>query len=165
LLVDLFRRHVSPESTVLEIGCNAGRNLDYLDRTAGYHRLTAIEISEDAVRVLRASYPNLAGVPIHVAPVEDCIRGFPDRAFDAVFTMAVLVHLHEESAWVFGEIARVTGRTLVTIEDEHHWSWRHFARKYHRIFTPLGFRQVEARRCTAIVGLDWMYVARVFQRG
>jgi hypothetical protein len=52
--------------------------------------LTGIELSEQAVEVLRREFPHIADVWVGAA--EDILPTF-DR-FDLVFTMAVLVHIH-----------------------------------------------------------------------
>jgi 2-polyprenyl-3-methyl-5-hydroxy-6-metoxy-1,4-benzoquinol methylase len=157
-LVSLVRRYAQPSASILEIGCNTGRNLDHLHR-AGYTNLMGIEISEPAINLLRQSYPHLGHSQVYLGSVEDLIGKV--GTFDVVFTMAVFEHLHSDSAWVFKEIAGIT-RTLITIEDEHHHSWRHFPRNYKRIFEPLGLRQVEEQ--TRLPELSAEFVARVFQR-
>ncbi len=164
-LVELVRQHATPDVKILEIGCNAGRNLDHLFR-AGYTNLSAIEINQDAIDVFRSTYPDTSAVTtILVGPVEDHIGRLADRQFDLVFTMAVLEHIHEDSRAVFGEIARVTGRTLITIEDEREYSDRTFPRNYRRVFEPLGFPQIEEIPGESIPDLFSGFVGRVFRRG
>jgi SAM-dependent methyltransferase len=80
-LIDLPR-----DASILEVGCNVGRNLNHLHE-AGYTDLTGIELSEQAVEVLRREFPHLTD--IRVGAAEDILPTF-DR-FDLVFTMAVLV--------------------------------------------------------------------------
>jgi SAM-dependent methyltransferase len=161
-LVEVIRRHAAPAERILEIGCNAGRNLDHLFR-AGYTRLAGLELSENAVRLLRATYPDMARqTALHVGALEDRVRGFANGEFDLVYTMAVLEHIHTDSDWVFGEIARIARRTLVTIEDEREASWRHFPRNYRKVFERLGLRQVE--EAGAVPGLSRAFVLRVFRK-
>ncbi len=166
-LVELVRQRLAADpqrAKVLEIGCNAGRNLNHL-LAAGYRDLTGIEISENAVKLLRRAFPDLAAVArIHVAPVEEKIRTFADGEFDLVFTMAVLEHIHEDSAWIFAEMARVTKSLLITIEDEREFSERHFPRNYERVFSRLGLRQVASLRCDRIEGLGPGFYGRVFEK-
>ena len=117
-LVEIVRRYARPDWKILEIGCNAGANLHHLFR-AGFTHLGGIEVNPEAVKLLTATFPKLAShAEIYNAPVEDKIRGIPDGAFNIVFTMAVLEHLHRESEWVFREMARVAKDYLITIEDE-----------------------------------------------
>ena len=161
-LVALLNRHCVPDDRVLEIGTNVGRNLEHL-RLAGYGRLEGIEISEDAVRSMRATYPELASTAtIHNAPVEDVVRGLPDATFGAVFAMAVLEHLHPDSDWVFAEMARISRGVVVTIEDEVGRSRHHVPRDYGAVFGGLGMQQVEDIDASGIGGLVPGFRARVF---
>jgi len=53
-LLELIKSlHCNVNESVLEIGCNVGRNLNYLF-SAGFDKLTGIEISEDAVVLVKA---------------------------------------------------------------------------------------------------------------
>jgi SAM-dependent methyltransferase len=155
----------SIEHRILEIGCNAGRNLHYL-WNAGYKNLSGIEISQNAIMVLREQFPDMAEhIGLYNAPVEEVIRGISDGRFDVVFTMAVLEHIHSESEWIFREIARITKCLLVSIEDEKGEGLRHFARNYKKIFEPFGMLQSEAYQCNPeTAGLGSTFVARVFRK-
>jgi SAM-dependent methyltransferase len=152
---------VSP--AILEIGCNCGRNLACLYDN-GYNRLTGIDISAQAIALLRERYPGMAvAAKIFTAPVEDIILDIQDSEFDVVYSMAVLVHIHPESDWIMAEIARITGRFLITIEDETTSTLRHFQRNYREVFEGHGLRQVSEHDVSWIEGLG-TYTARVFTR-
>jgi SAM-dependent methyltransferase len=163
-LTDIVNRHVPHQAPILEIGCNVGRNLHYL-AGAGFTNLSGIEINEEAVRLLRATFPELEQtLRLWNEPVENAITKFHDRQFGLVYTMAVLEHIHPDSEWIFAEMARITGDVLMTIEDEHGVSWRHFPRDYGAIFQALGLQQVEVRGCDDIEGLGADFRARVFKK-
>lgn len=164
LLLRLVRQVANNYVSVLEIGCNVGRNLYHLF-SAGYTNLTGIEINEEAVRLLRAAFPDMAGqIVVHNAPAETVLPGMAADTFDLVFTMAVLEHIHRDSEWLFGDIARVTKEYLITIEDEEHISWRHFPRNYRKVFERLGLREIHSEDCSDIPGLGPGFVARVFRK-
>lgn len=81
--------------------------------------------------------------------------------------MAVLIHIHPSSDWIFAEMAN-RGKTLILIEDERGASWRHFSRDYCKIFTRLGMNQKSQIHCDTIPELVEEgglknYVARIFQ--
>jgi SAM-dependent methyltransferase len=149
---------VDRSASVLEIGCNAGCNLRHL-WNAGYHCLYGIEINRAAVDLMVERYP---GVWAQVAngPVEDLLAEVPP--VDVIFTMAVLMHLHPDSEFVFGEMAGKTRKYLLTIENESTMGPRHHARNYQAVFEGLGMQQVWLG--PAIQGLNPMYVARAFRR-
>lgn len=163
-LLGLVGKYARLDSRILEIGCNVGRNLQHLF-AAGYRRLEGIEISEEAVRQLRMSFPELAEhLTIYNAPAEETLPTLENHRYDLTFTMAVLEHIHYESEWIFAHVIRVTGGTLVTIEDEKNESERHFPRNYRRVFEGLGWRQVEKVGGRKIEGIQSPYfVARVFK--
>lgn len=163
-LVNLMKGYATPQSAILEIGCNVGRNLHYLF-VNDFKQLTGIEISEEAVRLGRATYPEMIEeVKVVNAPAEEALAAFGGNAFDIVFTMAVLQNIHPESQFVFSEMARITEDFLITIEDEHGVSWRRFPRNYKRVFEVLGFKQVYESKCDEVVGLGRNFVARVFRK-
>lgn len=164
-LVDIVSRHAATGDRLLELGCNIGRNLHHLS-VAGYRDLTAIELSRAAVERMQEVYPSTAAwAHIHLGPLEEILPALPNGGFDLVFTMAVLEHVHPDSEpVVLPNIARVTRRTLVTVEDERSVSWRHFPRRYDRRFVPLGMREVETIPCNTVPGLGADFVARVFRK-
>ena len=106
---------ISPEDSILEVGCNAGRNLNHLWQ-AGFHNLFGIEISHHAVRRLSEAYPSLSVVPIDIGPAEKVLKNHANNSHEIVFTMAVLEHIHPESKQIFSEIARVAKKYVLAIE-------------------------------------------------
>ncbi len=163
-LLKLIKKYVNPQEKILEIGCNVGRNLNYLFG-AGYKNLESIEISKEALDLMKKTYPQMASsVKIHNNSVEDTIKNFKDNSFDLVFTMAVLEHIHPDSEFIFLEMARITKKYLVTIESEKDLSWRHFPRKYKKVFETLGMRQIEQFNCKEIKDLGPNFWARVFKK-
>jgi SAM-dependent methyltransferase len=162
LLLEFAQPYLSPQSRILEVGCNVGRNLAHLF-DSGYHRLAGIEINADALDTRRRTYPEMAAsAELINAPVEEAIKAIRDDAFDVVYTMAVLEHIHTDSEWVFAEIVRVAGSTVITIEDEQHISQRHVPRDYGAIFESLGMTQVAHRSLDRDMGFGGPYEARAF---
>jgi len=164
LLLKLLDSCQLNDPSILEIGCNAGRNLECL-RRAGYPKLAGIEINQGAVDLLGSNYRELAETAsLTVSPVEDAIIGLMDSSIDVIFSMAVLVHIHPDSDWVFSQLARVAKHNIITIEDERNDTERHFKRNYQEVFEALGFSQLSERDCKDAPGLDGAYTARVFKK-
>ncbi len=164
LLHDYMKDYCGPQARILEIGCNVGRNLNYLFQ-AGYHHVSGIEISTIATELLKKTYPDLARhAAIYNAAVEEIITTIPDNQFDLVYTMAVLEHIHTESEWIFAEIKRIAKSYVITIEDEVAVTPRHFARNYQEVFEALGLKQIleETNQVKKIVG--GAFVLRIFKK-
>ena len=164
-LVELIQNHVDQDAKLFELGCNVGRNLNYLYK-AGFRGLSAIEINEKAMALLRENFPEMADdSDLYVGPAEEQIKHLGDGSFDLVFTMAVLEHIHTDSEWMFGNLCRISRRWLITIEDEENTSWRHFPRNYRQVFEELGMTQVtELQLQLELHGLSSGFQARVFEK-
>ena len=163
-LLGILKRYGAQDFKILEIGCNVGRNLNHL-YISDFRNLEAIEISKNAIQVLKKSFPEMAkNIEIHITAVEDIIQKFKTNRFNIIYTMAVLEHIHDDSSWIFPEIARITNDFLITIEDETHSTWRHFPRNYKKIFESFGMEQVEEINCEGIKELGKAYNARIFKK-
>lgn len=142
-----------PGGSVLEIGCNCGRNLVAL-QLAGYDAY-GVEISTKAV----AAAPARLKERIFHADAESWLNSH-NSEYDVVFSMAALMHFHPDSIYsVATNMARIA-KTVITIECELAHAPPHtYARDYGLIFTNQGMRQVYI--CSAGADLH-MYTARVF---
>ena len=144
---------VGLDARVLEVGCGIGRHLAAL-AAAGATDLTGVDVNDEALAVLAETYPDLAERgSFHATPIEEYVPDLADGAFDAVFSVETLQHIHPEAEWVFDDIARVAGDLLVTVENESgEFGAVNYVddgvplyyRDWHRIFTERGFEQVAA---------------------
>ncbi|WP_254272225.1 class I SAM-dependent methyltransferase [Haloarcula marina] len=117
-LADVLGHYVHTDAAILELGCGSGRHLAHL-RKSGYKNLTGIDINEESFEVMADHYPRLAETgTFHTGPIEDFLPEFETDAFDVVYTVETLQHIHPDDEWVFDEVARVTGDLLVTAENE-----------------------------------------------
>ncbi|QLH79101.1 class I SAM-dependent methyltransferase [Halosimplex rubrum] len=161
---EILRDRVGRDAAVLELGCSSGRHLSHLFDD-GFTELSGVELNEDAFDVMAEHYPDLweAGT-FHADAIEDVVGDFDDGAFDAVYSVETLQHVHPDAEWVFEEIARITDDTLVTaeIEDDAADAEREereddpdvnfvrdefplYYRDWSEVFGDLGFEQVERR--------------------
>lgn len=154
-------------SSILEIGCNTGRNLNALFQN-GYNNLNAIEISSNAINNFKKVYPKTYDSSnILIGPVEDRIHELTFSSVDLVFTMAVLEHIHDEvSDKLFSEISRITKTHLITIEDELGFSIRNFPRNYKEIFEKHNMTQLkeEVIGNSHTTDLGTGFIIRVFEK-
>jgi ubiquinone/menaquinone biosynthesis C-methylase UbiE len=143
-----------------------GRNLYFLWK-AGFKNLTGIEINSNALDLLKREFQDMAPeIQLWNMAVEDVIAEIPANRFDITFTMATLQHIHPDSEWVFQDIARITKKYIVTIEDEKATGQRHVPRDYSKIFSRLGFDLIRSVEGVGIEGSDLpkSFSARVFIR-
>jgi len=153
LLVSTLSDRVGHDASVLELGCSSGRHLAAL-ADAGFTDLTGIDVNADALRVLAETYADLAATgSFHVAAIEEFLPKLDDDAFDVVFTVETLQHIHPDEARVFDEIARVAGELLVVVENETeepgtttevHEGIPLFYRDWQDVFTGRGCRELAA---------------------
>lgn len=169
-LREVFDAWLEPDAAILELGSSAGRHLSELYEH-GYRDLTGIEINEDALDVMRETYPALAeGGTFHFDAIESVVPRFEDDQFDAVYSVETLQHIHPDHEWVFAEVARVSRDLLVTVEVEGAAGGPAvnyvddgvllYYRDWHAIFTELGFDEVES----ASLGRDTLRVFRSSNR-
>lgn len=111
-------RVVGSSASVLELGCSAGRHLAHL-YDHGYTDLHGVELNPEAFAVMAERFPELAAAgTFHEATIEATVPGFDGGAFDAVYSVQTLQHVHPDETWVFDDIARVIDDALVTVENE-----------------------------------------------
>ena len=133
-----------------------------------------MEISQQAIDIGRVHFPELKGVRIICAPIEDVISNL--SMFDCIFTVGVLMHLPPESEWVFREISARARKHIITMEMELRsgvtsgvalgggvFTW--FRGTYEKIFHDYGWVQLEAHSCEAQKILSVNHWLRVFGHG
>ncbi len=97
-------------ASVLEFGCNAGRNLAALRDLVPAAEVVGLDVNAEAVAAGRRA----TGLDLRVGD-ETALAGFPDGAFDLVFTISVLDHVVEVDA-VLAELLRCAGRVAYFLE-------------------------------------------------
>ena len=159
-LLDVLKRAGVSDGSVLEVGCNVGRNLNAL-QASGYGPLTAIEINSNALEEMKKTFPNpYNSARLFNSTIEDTIPTLRDKEFDVTFSMAVLLHIHPDSEWILEHMVRVTRSILVVIESEDQSNYKIFPRDYSSIFKSLGVTELFSEPSP---GTLTGYTTRVFQ--
>jgi SAM-dependent methyltransferase len=162
-LVNLVKPYLKDtNASILELGCNVGRNLQHL-LDAGFSNLSGVEVNGNALMLMKEKFPKLASqAKIYHSTIEDWFIKNSSAKFDLIFVMAVLEHIHSDSEWIFPEVSKMSEHLIVTIEDEETVTPRHFPRNYRYIFENYGMRHIKEINCVDIPGLNKNFYARVF---
>jgi len=156
--------NVTHDDTILEIGCNIGRNLNYLYQQ-GFHNLHGIEINPHAILLMKKYYPEMAShSTILVGSVEDKIKEIKEKQMLVTFSMAVLEHIHPTSDFIFAEMSRITSHYLMTIELENSYTPKVYPRDYGKIFTALGWNMILNKPVDKSDLASSGYIIRIFSR-
>jgi len=159
-LLGILDRYAKKNDRIFELGCNIGRNLNHL-YTNGYKNLETVEINANALAQLKQSFPEMAqAVKLNNASAEEFMPGLSDGQFDVIYTMAVLLHIHPESEWIFEHMARATAQHLVVIEAESSVEYKLYARNYKAIFEGYGMTEIFSEPMPVMGN----YTTRVFRK-
>ncbi|MBA2678191.1 MAG: class I SAM-dependent methyltransferase [Ktedonobacteraceae bacterium] len=149
-IINMLAPVLTKESSILEVGCNLGRNLNHLWQS-GYRRLHGMEISEHSVKRLRSLYPSLAQITIDLGPAEVSIQSLATNSMDVVYSVATLEQLHPESRLLFKEIARVAKSYVLAIEPrEGHKSHFQYPWDIEKEFTGVGLELIDSQPWSAL---------------
>lgn len=156
-LREVFDHYVPSDAAILELGCSSGRHLAAL-YADDYENVTGIDVNDEAFDVMADHYPKLAEAgTFHVGAIEDFLPEMDDDAFDVVYSVETLQHIHPDNEWVFDEIVRVTSDLLITAENEGNSPTRGredgevsyvddefplYHRNWKRVFTDRGLAQL-----------------------
>ncbi|QGN06087.1 class I SAM-dependent methyltransferase [Halorhabdus sp. CBA1104] len=157
---DLLAGTIAKDGSVLELGFGSGRHLSHLQQR-GFESLSGVDVNEDALDVMTDAYPALAADgTFYFEAIEDVVEDFDDGAFEAVYSVETLQHVHPDADWVFAELRRITDALLVTIENESEVEAGQsgdpavtyvndevplYYRDWKQVFTDAGFVEIESR--------------------
>jgi len=158
LLISTFLEIARKHNSIIELGCNCGRNLNHLYEE-GYVNLSGIEICPMAISQMKKTYPQLyKNSDIQQNSLEESLPDILSNLYDIVFTSAVLMHIPYQSDFIFKEIARICNKYLVIAEgEEMKQCWSHYPRDYKKIFEGFGLKQIKEVRLKD-------YTLRVFKK-
>ncbi len=131
---------LNENASFLEVGCNAGRNLNYL-LNKGYTDLAGIEINEISIhKTLKGHFPKLYEMgEFYVGNAAQEIRKIQNERYDVVFSIAVLEHIQPEDSTLFKDMVRVSKKYIAVITGENS---RVYPYNFEKIFERLGCKTV-----------------------
>ncbi|MFD1589388.1 class I SAM-dependent methyltransferase [Halorientalis brevis] len=156
-LLQVLDHYVTTDAAILELGCGSGRHLAHLYDN-GYENLTGIDINDESFDVMAEHYPGLAETgTFHTSALEEFVTGVDPDAFDVVYSVETLQHIHPDDEWVFETVAEITADLLITAENEGNSPKRGrendgvsyvddefplYHRDWKAVFTDVGFAQL-----------------------
>ncbi len=156
-----FMPKLSKKAKILEIGCNVGRNLNYL-LERGFMNLYGIEINKNSALQMKKFYPQLyKSATIILDSTENAIFNFKDNYFTLIFSMASLMHHHPQSNYIFQQIYLKSKKYVLIIEDEINNKPLQFARIYKTIFENFGMKEIK-KDITYQIEPNYPYTSRLF---
>jgi len=123
-------------SSILELGCNSGSDLDLL-RKAGFHRLSGMDAGRHALDLFSEEFPETYDL---VGPDRDLFQRYllnaQTNSFDYVYSNGATIELVHPSFPIVKEICRVARYGVLLDLSER---VNGFARDYERQFERSGF--------------------------
>lgn len=119
-VADIVQRYVDPLESILEIGCNGGKNLDALYQD-GYRNFHGIELVEHTASVFALHHPDaFNSTHLKIGAAEDILPQYPAKSFGCVLTVNVLGQEVNDVGMVTVNMIRVAkpGGFIITVEDE-----------------------------------------------
>jgi ubiquinone/menaquinone biosynthesis C-methylase UbiE len=105
---------VNNAGSVLELGCNVGRNLAEINKVCPDVKITGFDISEEAMQYAKEVENNPA--EFIVGSIYD-LSDFEDNSYDMVFTSSVLFHIPTERVLpIIKEMKRIASKFIFNIE-------------------------------------------------
>lgn len=163
LLHNFWSQYVTKTDIILEIGCNSGVNLNYL-QTVGYSNLVGIDINKNAIYIMSQLFPEtFKKTDLYIGSLGEILPTFQDKSVDVTFSMAVLEHIHPDiEEEVFKNIIRITKKYIVTneYEDVRDTNRRTFARNYKDIFEKFGCKQKKViEKCNILPEYGYFFIS------
>jgi SAM-dependent methyltransferase len=142
-IYELFRDvlpYLDKNSPILEIGCNVGRSLNYLYKL-GHKNLTGIEIGPRAVELMKSTFSDMYNnSKILIGDAPSVIKGLNTDEFDLVFCHSVLVNIHPKYNYIFEEMARVSKKFILILENEG--SYTAYPRDFKKLFERQKYKMI-----------------------
>lgn len=142
-MAGIIRDYCALSGSILELGCNAGKNLQAL-RSLGYEHLYGIDISDKALDAMRDLIPGAIGLHGELSTI---LSWSNILQFDVVFSLAVLMHVHPDDRSLFGKLHQITKGYLICAE------WTKGENDFIKPINPKDFEGFDLIRNEPIEGL------------
>ena len=136
LMDEVIARIPDRQAPLLDLGCNCGRHLNYLQEV-GYTNLFGVDISGSALNFMKQRFPDLKDVAsVTCSTFQEYLAQCPSNSFQVVFTHGATVELVHPSFPLVRHITRVTRECVVFLIGENQHAYPRF---WEREFDNHGF--------------------------
>jgi SAM-dependent methyltransferase len=125
-------------SSILELGCGAGRNLALIEQAIPDINMFGVDINESAVRIAKNELSPKAQVSVKSVYHLEC---FKTNSIDIIFTYGLLMHIpHDKVGRLILEMHRISRKWVVHFElhgPSHGFDYFRYPRNYKKIYDEL----------------------------
>jgi SAM-dependent methyltransferase len=142
-IANIIRSYCPLDGRILELGCNAGKNLEAI-HALGYSHLYGVDINDAALDAMQAALPTAIGLHCELSTILNFEKLLQ---FDVVFSLAVLMHIHPDDRDFFKELHKITKGYLICAE------WTKGENDYIKPIDPKDFEGFDLIRNEPVEGL------------
>ena len=135
VLLQQITRYVAKDEVVLDVCCNVGRHLDYLNKK-GYCNLYGFDIMRPAINKMKECFPDIDINNIREGNAVDLLPSYPDNSIDWAYTHSATIELIHPSFKLHTEMDRIVRKGLIFLLNEGNQG---YSRNYESLFNRAGF--------------------------
>lgn len=139
VLLDQVTEYVDKNELVLDVCCNVGRHLNYLEKS-GYNNLHGFDIMKPAIEKMGNFFPNIDKKNIKLGNAVEILPLYPNNSFDWAYTHSATIELIHPSFKTHYEMARIVRKGLIFLLNEGNQG---YSRNYELIYNRAGFVTVK----------------------
>jgi ubiquinone/menaquinone biosynthesis C-methylase UbiE len=123
-------------SSILELGCGAGRNLVAISNRLPEVKIAGVEINPAAVQLANAQFKGQT--PVSLGNLYSDLSAFADDSMDIVFTCGVLMHVpHDKVVAILRQMHRIARRAVIHFElhgPSNSFDFHRYPRNYKELY-------------------------------
>ncbi|MRR56888.1 MAG: class I SAM-dependent methyltransferase [Deltaproteobacteria bacterium] len=145
LLDEIVSVASSKNDSILDMGCNVGRHLNYL-HGKGFHNLRGVDFSDRAVKDMQERYPEMyRDSTITVASFQDFLKAGSEQV-DIVYTRGATFELVPAAFPLIESVCRISKKYVILVISEFGHA---YPRCWEYEFARAGFELVHLKRPAA----------------
>jgi SAM-dependent methyltransferase len=161
LLDEIMEVMPARDAAILDMGCNAGRHLDYLF-TQGYRNLAGVDFSGAAIREMANRYPEMhRHSRLVVSSFEDFLPTVPAATFDLVYTRGATFEIVHPRFALIRHVCRISKKFVVLVISEFGHAYPRF---WEYEFARAGFELTHLRRPASTANPEHKVTLLTFRR-